>query len=59
MLTLQSLKEQFTGYSIARRVRFKFREDKAPSISAVVPKQDSLYTIGFQPSDASVSDAHG
>lgn len=60
MLTLQSLKEQFThegGYNIARRTSFKFQEDKAPSISAVVSKQDSQYTIGFQPSNANVSDA--
>ena len=59
MLTLQSLEEQFTGYNIARYINFKFQEDKAPSISAVVPKQDSRYTIGFQPSNANVSDAHG
>ena len=55
MLTLQSLEEQFTrkdGYNIARYISFKFRE---ASISAVVPKQDSRYTIGFQPSNASVS----
>ena len=28
-----------------------------PCISAIVPKQDSRYTIGFQPSNANVSDA--
>ena len=60
ILTLQSLEEQFThegGYNIARYISFKFRKDKAPSISAVVPKQDSRYTIGFQPSNANVIDA--
>ena len=56
---LQSLEEQFkheNGYNIARCIGFKFLDDE---ISAVVPKQDSRYTIGFQPANANVSDAHG
>lgn len=59
MLTLQSLEEQFIredGYNIARYISFKFQEDKAPSITAVVSERDtgSRYTIGFQPSNAKV-----
>lgn len=54
---MQSLEEQFPcerGYNIAKYTSFKFKDNREPVISAVVPKQDDQYQVGFQPANAKV-----